>query len=172
MTDSPTPAPTNNSGLYGRAIALHRCFVQGMDRLWCPVALAIRIHMGWIFFSSGLTKLDNWDITVSLFADEYQVPLFPPELAACLATAVELSMPVLLFAGLATRLATLPLIGMTLMIQFITLCPEYFDFCREIDYLNANEHWYWLLLFLALLTRGAGRISLDHLWERWVRATP
>ena len=29
-----------------------------------------------------MTKLTNWETTVSLFTDDYKVPLLPPELAA------------------------------------------------------------------------------------------
>ena len=52
---------------------------------------------------SGLTKIHDWSITVALFTDEYHVPLLPPGVAALMGTATELSMPVLLALGLATR---------------------------------------------------------------------
>ena len=52
-----------------------------------------------------------------LFRDEYQVPLLDPEVAARIAMVQELTIPVLLFAGLATRLATLPFLGMLAVIQ-------------------------------------------------------
>jgi len=50
-----------------------------------------------------MAKLANWDTTLSLFADEYQLPLIPPAIAAYVATAVELTAPVLLLLGLLTR---------------------------------------------------------------------
>ena len=46
---------------------------------------------------------------MQLFADEYRVPVLPPELAAALATSVEIGCSLLLVLGLGTRLATLPL---------------------------------------------------------------
>jgi putative oxidoreductase len=54
---------------------------------------------------------------VQLFADEYKVPVLPPELAATMATSFELGCSALLVLGLATRLATLPLLGMIAVIQ-------------------------------------------------------
>jgi len=52
-----------------------------------------------------------------LFQDEYKVPLLPPVIAAMLATTFELGCSSLLIAGLATRLATLPLLGQIVTIQ-------------------------------------------------------
>ena len=52
-----------------------------------PLALlAARFYVGWAFFSSGLTKLRDWDSTLLLFEYEYQVPVLPFELAAYLGT--------------------------------------------------------------------------------------
>lgn len=110
--------------------------------------LFIRLWMAEIFWRSGLTKIASWDTTVLLFAEEYGVPLLPPELAAALATAIELGAPVLLVLGLGTRLASVPLIVMTAVIQF--------------TYLDRLEHWYWAMLLGQLLLRGPGFLSLDH----------
>ena len=70
-----------------------------------------------MFFRSGLLKVNSWEFTVQLFRDEYKVPLLDPLIAARIATSIELGVPVLLFLGLATRLATLPLLGMIAVIQ-------------------------------------------------------
>jgi uncharacterized membrane protein YphA (DoxX/SURF4 family) len=87
--------------------------------------------------------------------DEYQVPLLEPELAARLATAVELGAPLLLFAGLGTRLATLPLLGMITVIQIFV-------------YPNAwGDHLMWGSTLLFLLTRGPGVFSVDHALAAW-----
>jgi putative oxidoreductase len=115
------------------------------------VQLAARIGVGAVFFRSGLLKLSSWQFAVQLFRDEYKVPLLDPVTAARLATAVELGAPVLLFAGLATRLATLPLLGMIAVIQVFV-------------YPNAwSDHVLWTSALLLLLTRGAGVLSVDHL---------
>ena len=54
---------------------------------------------------AGLEKVQSWQVTVQLFRQEYKVPLLPPEIAAGLAAAVELTCPVLLVLGLADHQA-------------------------------------------------------------------
>jgi putative oxidoreductase len=107
--------------------------------------------MAVIFWRSGEAKLKNWDLTLQLFANEYRVPAISPEIAANMALAVERTCPVLLVLGLFTRLATLPMIGMVLVIQ-IFVYP-----------MSWPDHLVWMTLLLLLLTRGPGAISLDHL---------
>ena len=66
----------------------------------------------------------------------------------------ELTIPVLLFVGLATRVATVPLLGMIVVIQTFV-------------YPNAwTEHLVWASILVFLLTRGPGAYSLDHLIAR------
>ena len=45
------------------------------------------------------------------------LPLLPPEIAAATSATFELSCSALIVIGLATRLATLPLLGMTFVIE-------------------------------------------------------
>jgi putative oxidoreductase len=133
-------------------------FATTLERF--PVSLlqlAMRVGVGAVFFRSGLLKVDSWQFTVQLFRDEYRVPLLDPVFAAQVATVVELSVPVLLFAGLATRLATLPLLAMIAVIQIFV-------------YPNAwSDHLMWGSASLFLLTRGAGKFSADHLISTWLR---
>jgi hypothetical protein len=84
--------------------------------------LLARLGVGAVFFKSGMTKIASWEFTLMLFREEYRVPLLPTETAALLATATELSMPVLLALGLFARLATLPLLGMVVVIQLFVGC--------------------------------------------------
>lgn len=121
-----------------------------------PAWLAfLRIWIGLIFFKAGLVKIADWDSTLFLFEHEYQTPLLPVAMAAGLATLFELVMPVLLALGLFTRLATLPLIAMTLVIQF--------------TYLDHVDHLYWILILGLILTTGPGRFSADAVIEAWAR---
>ena len=66
--------------------------------------LALRLYVANVFFSSGWQKLSDWESTVALFQYEYHVPLLPPVLAAAMGAAGELSLPILLVAGLFTRI--------------------------------------------------------------------
>jgi putative oxidoreductase len=116
--------------------------------------LVTRIGVGMVFFKAGLLKYSSWEFTVLLFRDEYKVPLLTPELAARMAMVQELTLPVLLFIGLGTRLATLPLLGMILVIQTFV-------------YPNAwADHLFWAGALGLILTRGAGALSIDDLMAR------
>lgn len=121
------------------------------------VQLAMRIAVGSVFFNAGLLKYKSWEVTLLLFRDEYNVPLIDPALAARLAMFNELTCSTLLFLGLATRLATLPLLGMIAVIQTFVY-PEAW-----------TEHLLWASILVFLLTRGAGALSLDYLVARQAR---
>jgi putative oxidoreductase len=116
--------------------------------------LGLRIGIGAVFFNSGLLKIRSWEFAVKLFQDEYKVPLLDPVLAAQLTASVELTIPVFLFLGLATRLATLPLLGIVIVIQAFVYPQAW------------TEHLLWASILAFLLTRGPGALSIDHLIER------
>jgi putative oxidoreductase len=76
-----------------------------------------RLAIASVFLPAGLLKLASSESTIALFQDEYKVPVLAPAVAAVMATTVELACSSLLIVGLATRLATFPLIGQILTIQ-------------------------------------------------------
>ncbi len=136
-------------------INLIRCIIALLNRF--PVFIfefMMRIAVGAAFFRSGLVKIKSWDSTVGLFRDEYQVPLLPPQLAAYMAATCELTMPVLLLFGLASRFAALVLLGMTCVIQ-VFVYPE-----------NWPDHILWASILGYLAVRGPGKLSLDYLVAR------
>jgi putative oxidoreductase len=118
------------------------------------IQLAMRIAVGAVFFNSGLLKINSWEFAIKLFEDEYKVPFIDPVWAARLAAFNELTFPVRLVLGLATRLATLPLLGMILVIQTLVYPQAWVD------------HLLWGSILVFLLSRGPGAISLDALIER------
>ncbi|MEQ1579698.1 MAG: DoxX family protein [Steroidobacteraceae bacterium] len=124
--------------------------------------LALRIALAVPFYRSGLTKWDGWfhlsDSAVYLFTQEFQLHLFgnsipypAPNVVALLSGIAEITLPVLLVLGLATRFAALGLLFMTLIIQ-LTIPDGW-----------ANFHLPWAAMALALVVHGPGRLSLDHL---------
>lgn len=118
------------------------------------IALIARIGIGTTFFRSGLTKIEGFALAPStfyLFENEYKLPLIPPHIAAYMGTAVELSVPLLLWSGLLTRFAALALLMMTLVIE-IFVYPNAFD-----------THGVWAVSLLYLLKFGPGRFSIDQL---------
>ena len=142
--------------LVGRALA-------GLNSVpYSLLAIPLRLAVANVFWSSGTTKLANWDATLDLFENEYNVPLVSPEVAANIGASIELSMPVLLVLGLLTRPAAAVLFGMTLFIE-IFVYP-----------LAWPTHIQWAAMILVLLCRGAGSFSLDFFARRFFlgAATP
>jgi putative oxidoreductase len=141
---------------------LRRRFVSVRDWLGrFPLSilqLGLRVGVGAVFFNAGLLKYRSFEFAVKLFEDEYKVPLLDPTLGARLAMINELTFPVLLFVGLATRLATLPLLGMIAVIQTFVYPQAWTD------------HFFWGSALVFVLTRGPGALSLDHFIEQWIAA--
>ncbi len=154
MTDS----TTETTALPAKISDLISPVIAKLESFGPPIMdFAIRIWIGLVFFRSGLQKLDDWESTLFLFEYEYMVPVLPHTVTAFLATAFELAMPLLLFVGLASRLAALPLLAMALTIQFIlgSNNAAYNDF----------NHYAWMIFLLVIVVRGPGRWSADH----WLR---
>lgn len=119
------------------------------------IQLAMRVAIGAVFFNAGLMKYRSWELTLLLFRDEYKVPFADPALAARMATFNELTFSTLIVLGLATRMATVPFLGMLVVIQTFVYPQAWV------------EHLTWASILVFLLTRGAGALSLDHLiWRR------
>jgi putative oxidoreductase len=118
------------------------------------IALFARFGIAGVFFLSGRTKVDGLltvnDNAVTLFREEYRLPLVAPELGAHLAAYAEHLFPVLLVLGLATRLSALALLGMTAVIE-IFVYPDAWA-----------THLSWAAPLIYLAARGAGRWSLDR----------
>lgn len=125
---------------------------------WLPyglISLVARIAIAAVFFLSGRTKVEGLltitDGTFYLFAEEYRLPLIPPDWAAHLATWSEHLFPILLVLGLLTRLSAAALLVMTLVIQ-VFVYPS-----------GWPTHLLWAAVLLYLIRSGAGPVSLDRL---------
>jgi putative oxidoreductase len=138
------PYPTGIVGFY-------RSICTALERI--PIALPVlvmRLGVALVFWRSGQAKLPFGNDTVlTLFREEYRLPLLPPELVAYLATAIELGCPVLLVLGFLTRPAAALLLAQTLIIQ-IFIYP-----------MNYPDHLLWAGPLLYLLLRGPGKWSFD-----------
>jgi putative oxidoreductase len=139
--------------LFGRVGGIHCAATRQIDKLQLLLLLAFRLYVARVFFMSGLTKIHDWSITVALFTNEYHVPVLPPAAAALMGTATELSMPVLLTLGLATRFGAFVLF--------------FFNIIAVVSYASlpdiaVKDHYLWGVLILVVLIFGPGKISLDH----------
>jgi putative oxidoreductase len=154
-----TFSATDAGPIWARGVSLGSALIRFAETWLAPVVfLAIRLWMAEIFFRSGLLKLQNLSGAVFLFTDVHPVPFLAPWLAAYLVTAIELVCPTLLALGLAARLAALPMLAMALVIQFVVGSAD------PAFYLT--EHYYWMFLLAVIITKGPGRLSLDHLLAR------
>lgn len=148
-------AASKRAGAKTGLVKIAGAIIRGFERIpYWLIALTARIALAQVFWSSAQAHLANWDTTLYLFDDTYQVPLLPPDLAAYLAVAMELVTPPLLILGLATRFAALALFAMTLVIE-IFVFPEAWP-----------THIQWTAMLLVLMGRGAGVLSLDELIRR------
>jgi putative oxidoreductase len=148
-------------GLLDRANAI----VRGM----APPSLAqlvLRIGLAIPFWRSGVNKWDGFlqlnDVAVLLFSSEFKLHLpggpypFPaPGVMAFAAGSAEILLPILLVLGLATRLAALGLLLMTLVVQLTV--PDGWPI-----------HLTWAAMAFGLIAWGAGRVSIDH----WIAERP
>ena len=140
-----------------RAGQVYAAAAQSIDRLQPLFALAIRLHVAYVFLRSGLTKIEDWNLTVALFENEYRVPLLSPPVAALLGTAAELALPALLVVGLGTRVAALALFVFNIVA--VISYPDLSD-------AGVKDHVLWGALLLVVSVYGPGRFSLDRALSR------
>lgn len=132
------------------------------------IALIARFSIAAVFWKSGQSKVDGLvvdliegtfefgfphlaDSTIPLFQSEYLVPLLSPAWAANLAAFAEHFFSLLILFGFATRFSALALLGMTLIIQIFVYPDAY------------PAHGTWAAMFLYLMARGPGPLSIDYL---------
>ena len=115
--------------------------------------LAARVYVAWVFFASGLTKIEDWETTLFLFELEYAVPFLSPAVAAWLGTAGELILPVLLAFGLFGRLGALGLsaVNIVAVISLADIAPA-----------ALTLHYLWGVLLLGIVAFGSGKLSVDN----------
>lgn len=145
------------------------------------VALALRLIMARVFFLDGQTRIDGPRFTFSLqdyvnldfvrgfdlsvvlpmqvkaetftaFMTQYPPIPVPPMLAAYLVSYAEFILPIMLIIGFGTRFAALGLLVMTSLISIYVMPQALF-----------STHIYWAAILTALVSLGAGQISVDHI---------
>jgi len=149
-TVSLTPHPTKAWPVRLAAQAI--CLLE-MIPYWV-LGLSARVFPAAVFWQSGQTKVEGWhlkDSAITLFREEYKLPVIDPVIAAHLAAFAEHFFPVLLVLGLASRFAAFALLFITSIIE-IFVYPDAWP-----------THGVWATCFLLVIARGPGLISLDHL---------
>lgn len=149
---------------------LGQCFIRSIQAVLSRLGVVanfaapplLRVALALPFFRSGLTRWDGF-LTISpgtlyLFENQFQLHIiggayhFPaPDIVAFVTALFEISLPVLLLIGFATRFTALALLVMTGVIQLVF--PDGW----------VNFHLYWASLAVAIIALGAGPLSLDRL---------
>ena len=117
--------------------------------------LYVRIHVAYVFFTSGWWKLTNWEQNLAVFEYEYQVPLLNYEVAAYLATFGELVFPIFLLVGFGTRFAA---IG----VQFINIVAVISYYGTLSKGAGLPLHMFYGAMLATSMVYGGGLISVDH----------
>ncbi len=138
--------------MFERLKTLYCGFTRALHFVSPLVDLGLRLYVAWVFFKSGLVKIQSWDVTLALFEDEYAVPLLPPEVAAYLGAGAELSLPVLLALGLAGHFGALALFLFNIMA--VVSYPD-------LSEVGLQQHLYWGMLLAFLAVHGPGKVSVD-----------
>jgi putative oxidoreductase len=136
----------------------HTQLARALDHLRSLLLLFTRLWVSWQFLKSGWLKLTNWDVTLELFRNEYQVPLLSPTIAALLGTFGELIFPALLVCGLFTRVGALGLFAVNAL-----AVVSYWHVLGNDGYEAAlGQHILWGFMIAVLAIFGSGAIALDR----------
>lgn len=130
--------------------------------------LFARLLVARVFWQSGLQKVQTVDVlglrvptpvmensTFFLFGNVFfpGKPEWFTDTAAVLSAIGELTLPLLLVLGFATRIGALGLLIMTLVIQLFVIQDAWWA-----------THAWWMAVLFILLARGPGALSLDQLF--------
>ena len=134
------------------AISVNQTLASILNYLQPVVLLTARLYVAQVFFSAGLTKINDWETTLFLFELEYAVPFLSPAAAAFLGTFGELLFPVLLAFGLFGRLGALGLsvVNAVAVISLAEIAPAAFTL-----------HVLWGVLLAGVVAFGSGKLSID-----------
>lgn len=117
--------------------------------------LAARIVVGWIMVESGWGKLHRLPDVIEFFRGLH-IPA--PEVQAPFAAGTELACGALLIAGLATRLAALPL----MVVMTVAIVTAKRDEIASASDLFALSEFLIIVVLAMLVAHGAGALSLDR----------
>jgi putative oxidoreductase len=142
--------------------------------------LILRLIMGWEFWESGLEKLNgsNW------FADiqkRFPFPFdrLPTDFSWQMSTWTEIIGAVLVWIGLGTRVAAFSLLFVTFVATAAVHWPDMWTMwgdlakgyaIRDMGHGNFKLPLLFAVMLLPLVFNGAGKLSLDRLFSKWLGA--
>jgi putative oxidoreductase len=152
--------------------------LRGIGQLVPP--LILRLLMGWEFWESGREKYlgDNWFTDIK---DKFPFPfnVIPADISWAMATYFELGGAILLILGLFTRFAAYSLLILTFVATAATHWPDmiamWSDLAKgyaitDMGYGNFKLPLLFVVMLLPIIFQGPGKISLDFLLARALKA--
>jgi putative oxidoreductase len=150
----------NTNPFVARVRSAYGLLVRGASCLQSPFLLVVRLYWGWQFFGTGSAKLADVPTFAAKFT-EWGVPF--PHLSVLLAGNTEKYCGLLLLAGVASRLVSLPLI-FTMVVAYLTAEPEALHaFFSDPDKFVSATPFQFMFAALLILIFGPGAFSIDHL---------
>jgi len=133
---------------------------ETLTRFGSPLLLLyFRCYVAWVFLKAGLFKINDWEMTLTLFEYEYAVPFLSFELAAYLATFGELVFPIFLIAGFGTRFSAIALS----VVNIMAVVSYYATLAKGAGLV---WHYMWGSMLLTNIIYGGGFISVDQ----WIKS--
>lgn len=138
--------------LYGLPVVVAR-------RLVWLAPLVARVTVGWVFVTTGWAKLHSLQKIVDYFTE---LGISYPEIQAPFASANEFVCGLLILVGLATRVASIPLI----IVMLVAIRTAQWENIDSLAALLGTVEWAYIAIFAWLAIAGPGPISLDYLIGR------
>ena len=130
-------------------LARLQALVAALERVVAPLlSLGVRLYVAQPFFVSAIVKASDWDKAVYLARYEYPVSWLDPVPSAVLGLAIELLGSVLLAFGLATRVAAISLIALSIVVH--------------VSYVASDGTLFAIVLLVRYAVAGGGAFSLDR----------
>jgi len=129
------------------------------SRLTWLAPLLARVTVGWVFATTGWGKLNNLQKVIDYFSD-LGIPY--PEIQVPFASANEFVCGVLVLLGLATRVASIPLI----VVMLVAIRSAQWENVDSAAALLGLVEWSYIAIFAWLAIAGPGAVSLDALIAR------
>ncbi|MEH6457165.1 MAG: DoxX family protein [Cocleimonas sp.] len=119
----------------------------------------LRFYVAFVFFKSGLGKVDDkfqvTDTTKDLFAENFQVPLLSSDVAAYLASYAELILPILLVLGILTRPAAFALFILNAVASYSLIVADWSSPAAQL------YHVLWGTMLAVVFVYGPSKVSID-----------
>lgn len=148
-------------------VNLYSRFVSLLNRMHCPLLLAIRLYWGFQFCQDGWGKITHLDKVTDFFTS---LNLPAPHATAFLVAVVELIGGIFFALGIASRLTSLVLFA-NMTMAYLSVPDDRVNFShifsRPEDFYGATPYTYWFAALLIMIL-GPGRIAVDTLIKRAV----